>query len=223
VRTFNGKTPPASIRLSRFRSLCGVYPNDSLNSAGHDVETLRTLVLKAGLSIDPIDPVDAVTFLTALKAGDFDVLHIACHGRSKLADIDRSELIISDRSIDGRVTLVTVDAKTVRSEARLANGSLVFLNACETGRPAPSLTDWGGWPRVFFDAGAGAFVGTSWSVRKGAAAAYSEAFYGALLSGSTLLVAARQARESAKQFGDASWLAYVVYGAVGATANVAKA
>jgi len=101
----------------------------------------------------------------------------------------------------------------VRGEAKLkARAPLVFLNACETGQQAPSLTDWGGWPKTFWEAGAGAFVGTSWSVRERPAAAFSEAFYTSLLKGDTLAGAARAARTAAKAIGDASWLAFVVYG-----------
>jgi CHAT domain-containing protein len=90
---------------------------------------------------------------------------------------------------------------------------IVVLNACETGRQAPVLTDWGGWPRTFWDGGAAVFIGTSWAVDQSAAAAFTEGFYDALLQGQTLANASVTAREEARKAkGDSSWLAYVVYG-----------
>ena len=74
------------------------------------------------------------------------------------------------------------------------------------------LTAHGGWPNVFLRAGAGAFVGTSWAVRDKPAAAFAAAFYETLLGGRTLAAAATVARAAAKQLGDASWLAFKVYG-----------
>jgi len=107
----------------------------------------------------------------------------------------------------------TIDATTVRSEARLdARHPIVFLNACESGRLGRSLTAWSGWPRTFWDAGAGAFIGTSWPVRDVPARAFCDAFYGSLLNGDTLASAASAGRAAAKAKGDATWLAYKVYG-----------
>jgi hypothetical protein len=55
-------------------------------------------------------------------------------------------------------------------------------------------------------------MSSSWAVRDKPAAAFSTAFYEALLNDKTLAEAASAARESAKKFGDASWLAFKVYG-----------
>jgi CHAT domain-containing protein len=49
-----------------------------------------------------------------------------------------------------------------------------------------SAAGWGGWPNVFLRAGTGAFVGAAWAVRDKPAAAFSTAFYNALLDGETL-------------------------------------
>jgi hypothetical protein len=109
--------------------------------------------------------------LGAIAQGDFDVIHISCHGRTDAHDGQRTELLMGDRR-------TAVSAATVAARARLAARTpLVFLNACETGRQTALLTRWGGWSRTFFDAGAGAFVGTSWSVHDKPAARFAEAFY----------------------------------------------
>jgi len=121
--------------------------------------------------------------------------------------------VIGDRQTPQGPQPVTLDATTVRRTARLEERTpLVFLNACETGDQGASLTDWGGWPRAFCETGAGAFIGTSWSVRERPATTFATAFYDAMLDGRTLAEAAGAARSAAKQLGDASWLAFVVYG-----------
>jgi CHAT domain-containing protein len=154
-------------------------------------------------------------FYNALSDGDFDVLHISCHANSPHQSIDRASLIIGEETVPGQnhSRLVQVDTITVAAEARLTKRRpLIFLNACETGRVGAVLTDWGGWPNVFMRKGAGAFVGTSWSVRDKPAAVFCTAFYKALLNDKTLAEAASAAREAAKKLGDASWLAFKVYG-----------
>jgi CHAT domain-containing protein len=153
--------------------------------------------------------------LDTLHQGAFDVLHLSCHGQASHDDIDQSELIIADRpgAAPNTADPVVVTARTVRSEAELEErGPLVFLNACESGRLAPSLTAWGGWPLTFWERGAGAFVGTSWPVRENPAGAFAQGFYEKLLDGGTLAQAAGAARQRAKALGDSSWLAYKVYG-----------
>jgi hypothetical protein len=65
---------------------------------------------------------------------------------------------------------------------------------------------------VFLRKGAGAFVGASWAVRDKPAAVFSTTFYNAMLGGKTLAEAATAARAAAKAMGDASWLAFKVYG-----------
>ncbi len=212
VRTFKGPMPPRVLHGADWRYLVGTYPNNSLPPVGDEVDFLTSTL--PGMGIAPrLIPSDPEKIYEALGSPDFDVLHISCHGSTALDEIERTQLIVSDRRIGQEIRPVTIDTTTVRGEAKLkARAPLVFLNACETGQQAPSLTDWGGWPKTFWEAGAGAFVGTSWSVRERPAAAFSEAFYSSLLKGDTLAGAARAARTAAKAIGDASWLAFVVYG-----------
>ncbi len=129
--------------------------------------------------------------------------------------IERASLIIGDEIPRGgsQARPVEVDTITVQAEARLkSRRPIIFLNACETGRVGAVLTAWGGWPNVFLRADAGAFVGAAWPVRDKPAAAFSTAFYNALLEGKTLSEAATFSRSEAKKLGDVSWLAYKVYG-----------
>jgi CHAT domain-containing protein len=99
----------------------------------------------------------------------------------------------------------------------LAGGAFDVLHvSCH----AESLHESIGWPNVFLRAGAGAFVGSSWSVRDKPAALFCQTFYDALLNDRMLYEAASAAREAAKQLGDASWLAYKVYGHPGAKRKI---
>jgi CHAT domain-containing protein len=89
---------------------------------------------------------------------------------------------------------------------------MVVLNACQIGRANYKLTGIGGFAQAFLDRGAGAFVGTLWSVGDSPARTFTERLYSELLGGQTLAQASIAAREAARQAGDATWLAYVVYG-----------
>ena len=211
VRAYSGNTRPRVLHGATWRYLLGEYPQGTLSKVAAE-EPYLTRKLPASIKREPIE-LTASGLLTTLAQGDFDVLHISCHGHTDMNDGQRTELLISDRDSPGGKVAVTVSATTVAARARLAARTpLVFLNACETGRQTASLTRWGGWSRTFFDAGAGAFVGTSWSVHDKPAARFAEAFYEALRGGQTLAEAAVAGRKAAKQVGGASWLAYVVYG-----------
>jgi hypothetical protein len=211
VRAYSGNTRPRVLHVATWRYLIGEYPHGTLSKVAAE-EPYLTRKLPASVKREPIELTPS-GLLTALAQGDFDVLHISCHGHTDMNEGQRTELLISDRDSPGGKVAVTVSATTVAARARLAARTpLVFLNACETGRQTASLTRWGGWSRTFFEAGAGAFVGTSWSVHDKPAARFAEAFYEALRGGQSLAEAAVAGRKAAKQVGGASWLAYVVYG-----------
>jgi hypothetical protein len=218
VRSLNGRARPRKLNLRNWSYVAAKYEFNYAKQVGAEIEYLTAdLPQRRGITPSAIEPtIDGV--LDALNNPDFDVLHIACHGEALHDDIDRSSLIIADRPGEqGTAEPVLIDARTVRAEAALWKRSpLVFLNACESGRIGASLTEWGGWPKTFWETGAGAFVGTSWAVRERPARVFAEGFYEALLDGQTLAQAAGAGRAAAKQLGDASWLAYKVYGQPGA-------
>lgn len=212
IRSMPGLTHARDLPLNRWTYLAAEYTAIDEEPVAGEVEYLRTTLPDRDINPRQI-PGTYDAFFDTLETGDFDVLHVACHGQSDHKDIDSSTLLIGDfTDAAGNGEPVSVDALTVRQEGRLAPDSLVFLNACESGRLGPSLTTWGGWPTAFLNAGAGAFVGTSWPVREKPAAAFTEAFYEALLEGQTLSDAATVARRAIRDMGDASWLAYKVYG-----------
>jgi hypothetical protein len=212
VRSLSGRKLPRRLAMRDWRYLVAEYPEGSSPNVGGEVDYLATELPSRGIRPERI-PSGQAAVLDALAAGDFDLLHIACHGAADHAHIDASELILGDRLTPHGVIPVSLGPTTVREEAKLkARHPLVFLNACESGRAGVSLTDMGGWPKAFLGAGAGAFVGTSWAVREKPAAAFARAFYDALLRDAPLSEAAREGRQAAKALGDGSWLAFVVYG-----------
>ncbi|KVH72215.1 hypothetical protein WJ41_13870 [Burkholderia ubonensis] len=214
VRTLAGEAPPRELALNDWRFLSAEFPLGTHAPAVDLSYFTETLPNKRSLHPTRI-AARTDDLYEALAAGDFDVLHLACHAASPQGAIDRAALIIGDQAQPGSAEpqLVEADSVTVKAEAQLrTRRPLVFLNACETGRAGAILTAWGGWPEIFMRAGAGAFVGTAWAVREKPASAFALAFYDALLDGRLLHEAASAARVAAKAAGDASWLAFKIYG-----------
>ena len=89
---------------------------------------------------------------------------------------------------------------------------VIVLNACQVGRQGYQLTGNGGFAQAFLKAGAGAFVGTLWSVGDQPARNFTETFYDSLRNQKTVGEAAIDARAAAETAQDSTWLAYVVYG-----------
>jgi hypothetical protein len=218
VRTLSNEMPPRELSMAKWGYLGATFPMGTFPPIGAELDYF-TGNSAGSLYEYGIKPAAIAAtrdaFYDVLAKDDFDVLHISCHAESPHQSIERASLIIGDETVpgDGKPRLVEVDTITVQAEARLkGRRPLVFLNACETGRIGAVLTAWGGWPNVFLGAGASAFVGSAWAVRDKPAAAFSTAFYNALLGGQTLAEAANEARASAKKLGDASWLAFKIYG-----------
>lgn len=216
VRTIDGRNGAQTLRLDDWRFLFADFPHNLHNPVGQSERAFfldPDPKLASSASLAPVvrTPDD---LLQTLSEGAFDVLHLSCHAESDHSRIETARLIIGDRQgADGTIEEVAVDTVAVRGEARLrSRAPLVFLNACDTGREGAVLTSWGGWPGVFMEQGAGAFVGASWPVRDKPATAFATAFYRSLLSDLTLAQSAQAARLAAKALGDASWLAYKVYG-----------
>jgi len=86
------------------------------------------------------------------------------------------------------------------------------LNACQAGRAGYKLSGIGGFARAFLTGKAGVFVGALWSVGDQPARTFTEHFYERLLAGDRLAEATIAARGVAREAGEATWLAYVIYG-----------
>ena len=159
-------------------------------------------------------PATFLNLRAALAKGEYDGWHFTGHGGFRAPDPNRSALLLENRE-----ELTPEDLGGVVSNLGLAR-PLVFLNACQIGRSALSLTDIGGWAAQFLRAGAAAFVGAYWSVNDRAAHDFARAFYGRLLAGQSIGQAAQEARAAIKPLGDPTWLAYTVFADPLATAQL---
>lgn len=144
------------------------------------------------------------TLRAALASGEFDSLHFCGHGDAP-DRADHAELHLEDHT---RFTPVNLQG----AARNLGRGQpLVFLNACRTARGGFSLTGLGGWAGHFLAAGAGAFIGTHWTVSNSKAEVFSQHFYLAFLKGAPIAHAFRAARNAIREPGNPSWLAYTLY------------
>jgi hypothetical protein len=147
------------------------------------------------------------------RAGAFDLLHFACHGEANHDNIANAQLLLEGRVEGGSYLPEYFSATTAEQYANFGkHAPIVVLNACQAGRTGYRLTGVGGFAQSFLRRGAGAFVGTLWAVGDKPARTFTEALYRHLLDGDTLAEATTAAREQARQAGDATWLAYAVYG-----------
>jgi hypothetical protein len=146
--------------------------------------------------------------LAAFEEGEFDVLHVACHGSfAGSTAADASALLLEDGKL-WAADLAPRLAAVLRGRA-----PLVFLNACQTGLVGYSLTHLGGWGAELIRLGCGAFVGTQWRVTDKVAAEVARAFYEHLVKGVPIAGALHAARDHARaRFPqDPTWLAYTCF------------
>jgi hypothetical protein len=148
--------------------------------------------------------------------GQFDLLHFAGHGLATQEDIANAKIVLDVQKRNGDWTPVPLSSTTVGQYCKLredkGNRPIVFLNACQVGRAGYQLTGIGGFSQAFLKGGAGVFVSSLWAVGDEPARTFTEQFYGALKQGKTVAKATIAARKKARAAGDATWLAYVVYG-----------
>lgn len=163
-----------------------------------------------------VTPIPA-TFLdvrAALASGRYDGWHFSGHGSLRGSDPNRSLIALEQHE-----PLTPEDLSGVVSNLGKAK-PMVFLNACQIGRSAMSLTDIGGWARQFLHAGAGAFLGAYWSVYDKPAYDFAREIYARLLNNRPIGRAVQEARTAIKPAGDPTWLAYTVFADPLATVRV---
>jgi hypothetical protein len=145
-------------------------------------------------------------------SNSIDVLHVACHGAASGNAAQVAGLYLTESADDvfGNVS--------VRQALRLAPNCnpIVFLNACQVGRPGAGISGVDGFAQAFLaprsNTGAAVVVAPLWSAGDLKARAFAQAFYRQLLKGDTLVDAVRAARGLAKAQSELTWLSYSVYG-----------
>lgn len=181
-----------------------VVPDDSRLKYAN---TERDYVLSLGAGGRKVTrvPANFLDVTEALAGGTYDGWHFTGHGAARGREPNRSALILEAKEelmaedINGKVQNLGIPKP------------LVFLNACQVGRGAMSLTGIGGWAEQFLQAGAAAFIGSYWNVYDKAANEFAKALYGGLLAGDPIGTAVRAARAAVKPLEDPTWLAYTVF------------
>ncbi|WP_411884394.1 CHAT domain-containing protein [Polaromonas sp. YR568] len=207
--------PPEVLRVrkGKARYVIPAYPApNELPGAQQEIDMLKN---RFGATEVPAQAEAVYSLLE--KPGNFDLLHFACHGAANPMDIGTARLEMPGRlRSDGSLSEEDILATTVRHEAELRSGAMqpiVVLNACQSGISGYTLKGMGGFAEAFLQAGAGVFVGTGWSIGDTPALAFMNEFYAQFVDArKPLASAAAAARKKAREDGDATWLAYVVYG-----------
>jgi len=181
-----------------------VVPKDSgLPLAAGERDYVLSLA-KGSRQVERI-PATVLELRSALAKGEYDGWHFTGHGGFRSPDPNRSAILLENQE-----ELTPEDLSGVVENLGLAR-PLVFLNACQIGRGAMSLTGIGGWASKFLHAGAGAFIGAYWSIYDEAAFRFAKVLYSRLFSGSPIGQAVQDARQNIRPCGDPTWLAYTVF------------
>jgi hypothetical protein len=200
------------IRKKRVRYVIPKYPDERYRLLEAEEEAK---FLRAQFKAVEVEPQPNTVRSLLSKPGEFDLLHFACHGAAEQDNISNGRLMLEGGVENGQYVpafLSTTIAEQYSNLRTDENRPMVVVNACQAGRAGYKLSGVGGFAHAFLTGGAGAFVGTLWSVGDSPARVFTETLYKELLNGSNLSEAAIKARAAAQKEGVATWLAYVVYG-----------
>jgi hypothetical protein len=160
---------------------------------------------------DLISPANFDTLDETMERGGRTLIHFACHGAS--AAVGRQVIALDND--------VPLSSDAIAAMSGLVNSfrsqrPLVFLNACEVGRPEVGLVGIGGFAEAFIDAGAGAVVAALWSVKDTIAHEIATTFYKAVRDSPGVPFAEILRRIRAKAYdpanGEDTYAAYCFYG-----------
>ena len=209
--------PPARLAIGsgRARYIIPTYSGDmALPDAAGEEQMMKTLFKATAVKARAVDVQRLLR-----TPGSFDLLHFGGHAEAAGAEQADARLLLDQ--LDDGTTENALLATTVAQIAQLdADGHhpIVVLNACESARMNRSFASMGGFASAFVGRGAGVFIGTQWSVGDAPARTFIEAFYKSFTQRAAgkkalrLHEAVMAARQAARDGGDATWLAYVVYG-----------
>lgn len=214
VRWQWGSWPPDElfIRPGRARFVIPSYP-DPRHQLVDTLAERRFLEQRLAATAVPPHQREVLQLLRDPKS--FDLLHFAGHGLATANDIGDAQVLLEGRVEAGHYMPEPLRASLVAQNFEVpAQGSrpVVVLNACQVGRLGYQLASIGGFAAAFVGGGAGAFVSSLWSVGDTPARTFLQAFYEALVAGARMAEAVTLARTAARRSGDATWLAYTVYG-----------
>jgi hypothetical protein len=225
VRWLHGSRPPDTLRLrkGKARFVIPEYPSEEW--ALPETAEERTY-LESTFGATPIEPHLNPVRKAISTPGTFDLLHFAGHGIATGGSVSDSRIMLEGSMVPGAAGQPEYEPEELESttigqfadlQSRDGSRPIVVLNACQVGRLGRQLTSTGGFAEAFIGGSAGLFLSSLWSVMDEPARGFTEAFYDTMLKGGTVADAARAGRARARAAGDATWLAYVVYGNPAAT------
>lgn len=202
ARWKQGRHFPDPLVVSGVSVIAPDYAVGALPEAAKEAEDL---VVKLGAKRVP-GSLSAVNKL--LRSRGTQLIHFAGHGSYDPANVDDSEIRLSDG------TLVPGDLFNASIGTR--ERPFVFLNACQVGEQGWDLTQIGGWAEAFCAAGFSGFVGPYWKVNDLVARKAARVFYAALGANQTVGEAMQAVRRRFLEDDDfpahTSWLAYSLHG-----------
>jgi CHAT domain-containing protein/pimeloyl-ACP methyl ester carboxylesterase len=206
-----------------FTVLLVVNPTEDLDGAEQEGARVRELlanlpgcrmeVLRGGAATRP-------ALLSAFSSGKFDLIHYAGHAFFDQGRPERCGILCHAGSVLSGADL-----------AGLGNlPTLVFFNACESGRirrtrgsrsvpptrPAAARVEQvavgSGFAEAFMRGGVANFLATYWPVGDLAAKVFAAEFYGYLMKGASVREAIQHGRRAVRDKGSKDWADYVFYG-----------
>jgi hypothetical protein len=168
-----------------------------------------------------LKPATATRLVARLATSPADLLHFVCHGAAE--DTLGVQVIYLE---DKKLTSLQVKGMDELEDA-FKRRPLLFLNACEVGRPVPALVGLGGFAQAFLELGASVVVAPLWSVKDSVAAVVARTFYEALrrqppppLASILRDVRAKAYETGTETEGEDTYAAYCFYGDPFAVANI---
>jgi hypothetical protein len=196
--------PPLKRRIKISPLALVAYDAGLLDGVVREAELLRQLFAGELKEVRPVHS-EVENLLSSETMLECSGLHLSGDGRY-------------DDGVDGCIFRLSDTALTETNLFRPENrrfGSvtpLVFLNFCESGLAGHSLTGFLGWTRLMRSIGASCVIATMWKANDRVAPDFSHRVYSELLKGSTVGEAMQAGRKEILNAGDATWLAYVLYG-----------
>ena len=189
-----------------------VNPTEDLDGAEKEGARIEKLCAQMpAVKLKKFHGADATraALLQEFRSGNYDVLHYAGHAFFDPVHPPRSGVLCSDATLSG-ADLAGLSALP----------SLVFFNACESGRVRKPRTaskeeEIGrsvGLAEAFLRGGVANYLGTYWPVGDAAADIFANAFYSAVLGGAWLGEAVQNARREVNKRKSADWADYLQYG-----------
>ncbi|WP_327361034.1 CHAT domain-containing protein [Streptomyces sp. NBC_01296] len=197
--------PPARMRARGMAVVSGEYATNRLVEAEAEASQLC-----AHYKAEPVEALTEPVLNRLRQSPSPDILHFSVHGKF---DVGGTQDGI--KMTDGTF-LSPLSVRGLRSEKKLDQVDLVFLNACQLAQGQRMLGSYAGMVASFLHIGVGAAIAPLWNVDDGVARTFAEGFYQAvLMDGTAPAEYVRQQRAGTRDASGAAAstpLAYLFFG-----------